>query len=331
MRREIQRPSFIRVAVLAAVPVVAWACNADEPTPAKLAAPAVAAAPSATGQAATATAPAAAAEHPGGIEHLRRWSDRIIQGGQPGGDAGFREVAALGATTVISVDGAVPDVEGAAKFGLKYVHVPIGYDGIGPDEQLRIIKAVTESKGPVFIHCHHGLHRGPAAAAIARIAIDGVSEPDAYQGLKDSGCSPSYDGLYETVKTFVIPSPEQLAALPPLPSAVKPQGMQDAMVHVDERWDYFKALKAAKWSAPADAPDKTPAHELTILRELFKELDRLDESKAKGDAFLKHSAAIQVNLDALQTALAADDAAASAKAFELVAADCKSCHADFRD
>lgn len=55
---------------------------------------------------------------------------RIFSGSSPENEAGFVELAKLGVKTVISVDGAKPDVEMARKHGLKYVHLPIGYDGI---------------------------------------------------------------------------------------------------------------------------------------------------------------------------------------------------------
>jgi hypothetical protein len=103
------------------------------------------------------------------------------------------------------------------------------------------------------------------------------------------------------------------------------------MVHVDERWDYFKAVKAGGWKAPAETPDKTPAHEMTILRELFKEFDRLEESRAKGDDFLAKSATIQADLAALDTALQTGDNDAAVKAFDAATASCKACHKDYRD
>src|SRR3712207_7739670 len=59
-------------------------------------------------------------------------------------------------STVISVDGARPDVELARKYGLRYVHLPIGYDDVTENEGRAIAKAITELPGPFYIHCHHG-------------------------------------------------------------------------------------------------------------------------------------------------------------------------------
>ena len=48
-----------------------------------------------------------------------------------------------------------------------WIHIPIGYDGIPLESEAAIVRAMKETEGPVYFHCHHGLHRGPAAAAIA--------------------------------------------------------------------------------------------------------------------------------------------------------------------
>lgn len=48
----------------------------------------------------------------------------VISGGLPEGNAAFEELKSLGIKTVISVDGAKPDVARAEKYGLRYVHLP---------------------------------------------------------------------------------------------------------------------------------------------------------------------------------------------------------------
>src|ERR1019366_1028729 len=59
-----------------------------------------------------------------GVPNLIRLSDRIYQGAMPQGDAGFASLEKLGVKTVISVDGARPDLEDAHKHGIRYVHLP---------------------------------------------------------------------------------------------------------------------------------------------------------------------------------------------------------------
>src|SRR5262245_28340423 len=87
-----------------------------------------------------------------GVHNAIRVSERFIGGGVPEGDAGFDSLMRLGIRTVISVDGARPDVERARQFKLRYVHLPIGYDGVSREQALRIARAVRDLPGQVYIH-----------------------------------------------------------------------------------------------------------------------------------------------------------------------------------
>ena len=64
------------------------------------------------------------------LPNAYRLHAKVISGGQPEGDAAFKELRDLGVRTIISVDGATPDVATANKYGLRYVHLPHGYDDI---------------------------------------------------------------------------------------------------------------------------------------------------------------------------------------------------------
>src|SRR5262245_46397548 len=59
-----------------------------------------------------------------------RLHTKVISGGQPDGELAFAKLKELGVKTIISVDGARPEVELAKKYGLRYVHLPHGYDGV---------------------------------------------------------------------------------------------------------------------------------------------------------------------------------------------------------
>jgi len=309
-------------AVVAPAPGRDVVATAEPGTPAGASTPAAAAAATA--------APEKAHDDPPGLHNFKRWSDHISQGAQPDPETGFASLQALGFKTVLTVDGSRPDVETAKHYGLKYVHVPVGYDGITADEQARIIKAVGDSDGPVYVHCHHGLHRGPAAAAIAREGVEGVSNEEANAGLKET-CSPDYTGLYRDVLAFQAPSAATLAALPELPEAIRPAGLRAAMVAVDMHWDLMKACKEAGWDVPADHPDVVPMHEATILKEALREVGRLDEGKAKGDDFLAQLARAETAATKLETVLRGTDTAAATAAFAEVKASCAACHSTYRD
>src|SRR5262249_8715591 len=132
-----------------------------------------------------------------GLHNVYRLSDSIYSGSSPEGDVGFASLRKLGIKTVISVDGARPDIERARKCELRYVHIPVGYNGIPRPTSLQIAKAVREAEGPFYIHCHHGKHRGPTAAAVALLcADDKCGIEDALAVLKSADTDPRYKGLF---------------------------------------------------------------------------------------------------------------------------------------
>jgi protein tyrosine phosphatase (PTP) superfamily phosphohydrolase (DUF442 family) len=269
---------------------------------------------------------------PQGLPRHRRWSEKIGQGAQPEGDIGFENLRALGYTTILSVDGSMPEVDRAAKFGLTYKHVPIGYDGVTVEEEIEIIKAVKEAPGPVYVHCHHGKHRGPAAAMIAREGLEGLSCEEAVQCLEISETSHDYAGLYRDVGAFKKPTDAQVAAAPEPTSCVRPAGVRATMVEIDQRFDLLKQAMDAGWKTPPKHPDVTPAHEARILWEYYREMIRTDpEAKAKGEDFLKHATEAEEHAGSLEEALAAGNNAAATESYRKLKKNCDSCHSLFRN
>src|SRR5262245_6224214 len=53
-----------------------------------------------------------------GLHNVYRLGDRLYSGSSPEGDAGFASLRKLGVKTVLSVDGARPDLERARRYGL---------------------------------------------------------------------------------------------------------------------------------------------------------------------------------------------------------------------
>jgi protein tyrosine phosphatase (PTP) superfamily phosphohydrolase (DUF442 family) len=107
------------------------------------------------------------------LAHLLDLGSDLYSGSMPPNADAFAELAAMGVKTVVNVDSASPAVELAEAAGLTYVHIPIGYDGIPEEAALALERVIRDSAKPIYFHCHHGKHRGPAAAAIAlRAASD---------------------------------------------------------------------------------------------------------------------------------------------------------------
>jgi protein tyrosine phosphatase (PTP) superfamily phosphohydrolase (DUF442 family) len=289
------------------------------------------------GGASAAHEPAAAATYddhgdPKGLHNFHKLTDKVTSGAQPEGEEAFRNLKALGFTTIVSVDGARPELELAEKYGLRYVHVPMQYSGVKPEEQLEMAKAVEIASGPVYIHCHHGKHRSPAAAAAVCIDLGLVTTEQGTAFLKTAGTDPKYQGLYRDVAAAKpLPADVLAKASTNFRAYVKPGDLAAAMVDVDLRWEHLKASKAAQWGVPADSPDVDPPHEARMLWEHYRELARMDESKAHGERFLSLLAEGEAAAVDLENALRAKDPAAAATAFDRSNKACSSCHKAFRD
>jgi protein tyrosine phosphatase (PTP) superfamily phosphohydrolase (DUF442 family) len=207
-------------------------------------------------------------------------TNSIYSGGGPETEEAFEALAKLGIKTIITVDGAKPNLELARRFGFRYIHLPHGYDGIPKETAVKLVKAARTAEGPIFVHCHHGKHRGPAAVGVICQGIANWSPTQAESWMKQAGTASDYDGLYRSVREFRPPSAEELAKVPgEFPESAVVSAMVDTMVEIDHRWDQMKAL-----SAHLDDPDKA-ASEAVLLWEQIREAQRLPESAKLGNSF----------------------------------------------
>lgn len=265
------------------------------------------------------------------VPSFRRWSERLAQGGQPQGEEGYAALVAEGVSLVLSVDGQPPDGALAKRHGLRVAHVPIGYDGIQSAEALSILRACQDApEGTVYVHCHHGKHRGPAAAALVRIGLEGVSPRVAEEGLRESGCSPRYLGLYAAVRSFKVPDPATLAACDPPPEAVRPKGTRAAMLELNLLWEGLEAARKAGWRQPPSHPDVDPAHQATLVWESLRELHRAAVGVSP-QAFEAEALEAELSAKGLREALEAGERVLASERAKVLAARCDSCHAEFRN
>jgi protein tyrosine phosphatase (PTP) superfamily phosphohydrolase (DUF442 family) len=268
------------------------------------------------------------------LPNAYRVTDKVISGGQPDGEEAFAELQRLGVKTVITVDGATPDVEAARRHGLRYVHLPHGYDGI-PDERIEdLAKAVSDLPGPIYIHCHHGKHRSPAAAAAACVATGDLSSAEALDLLRAAGTSPAYRGLYQSVaEAKPIPTELLVAHEVEFRESVELPPMADAMVAIERLHDHLQRVGENNWQTMGDHPDIDPPHEALLLREAFTELLRTDEAKRQPHGFVETLKRTEKDAQQLEDSLRAGkhsqkEATAS---FDRISNDCKDCHQKYRD
>jgi protein tyrosine phosphatase (PTP) superfamily phosphohydrolase (DUF442 family) len=274
-----------------------------------------------------------------GIHNLFAVGTNVFSGSAPEGEEAFAALEKLGVKTIITVDGAKPDVETARKHGIRYVHLPHGYDGISTNLQLRLVKAAETLPGPIYVHCHHGKHRGPTAAAIICMASNGWNSTQAEAWLVAAGTATNYTGLYEVVREFHKPTMEQLRAVPAeFPETAKVSGLVDAMVDIDERWDHLKAVRAAGYQAPKEHPDIQPANEIVILWEHYREAQRLPDAAHHGTDFIDRLKVAETEAKEAERLLRLFAAgpkpelrAQLDKTFDAMSKTCAACHKAHRD
>ncbi len=288
--------------------------------------------------AARSTPQAARVEAPG-LHNVYRLTGRLCSGSSPEGDAGFASLRDLGIKTVLSVDGARPDVDRARKYGLRYVHIPIGYDGVAGGQALRIARAVRDLPGPIYLHCHHGKHRGPTAAAVAMLCLDAKCGVEAAVAvMKMAGTDPRYAGLYATPGKLRRPTKEELDRVPAeFSEAANVAALAQLMVEVDTRWDRLKEVRAAHWKAPKYHPDLDPSHEALQLAEQYREAARLQEVKGRPEEFRQWLADAEAGAKELEQVLRRGkgnggvDGPAAEKLFRRAGMACARCHTKYRD
>lgn len=270
--------------------------------------------------------------HLPGLHNVVTYAPDVIGGGVPEGEEGLRTLAAMGVKTIVSVDGATPDVATAAKHGLRYVHLPISYDTVTPARQQELAQAIESLPGPIYLHCHHGKHRSAAALGTATVLAGKLTPEQACERMAVSGTSPSYEGLWKAVREAQPLPADRLHADPAsFPSISKVTGMVATMAEIDLVFDLLKQAKEAGWKAPDDHPDLVAPKETARLARLFANLQQDADSvqlPADYQAKLQHSIDLSAQFD---QAVRSGDHGKADELYTAVQKGCKDCHKDYRD
>lgn len=263
-----------------------------------------------------------------GLHNVNRATETMIVGSEPEGEVAFQKLKELGVKTIVSVDGAKPNVELARKYGLRYVHIPIGYDGIEKESALAMTRVARESQGLTYVHCHHGKHRGPAAAAIICLAAGTISKPEAVDLMKRAGTGKDYVGLWRDVEAFQPPSKDE--KLPELKESAEVESLAAAMAKLDRHFEQVKLLAKSDWKAPKEHPDLDAAAEAILVEEGLKE--SLRQSKAGADAKMVELLSQSVTTAGqLREALQKKDGPLASRHLEVLTQSCTRCHTEFRN
>ena len=101
------------------------------------------------------------------------------------------------------------------------------------------------------------------------------------------------------------------------------------MVSIDETFDRLKSLRTSPVST---GPDNHLLNEATLLREHFREAQRLPDSKKRGAQFMKELTTAETAATAFETALtSSSEPTVVERAFKSLANSCVACHKIHRD
>ncbi len=275
-------------------------------------------------------------QHPAphaGLENVIAVAPRIISGSAPENEHGFAELHRRGIRTILSVDGATPDVVTARQYGMRYVHLPVGYHGIDRHRQLELARVVRDLPGPLYVHCHHGRHRGPTAAVVAAVALNHITPDEGITVMRHAGTDHGYAGLYACVRETTPATADELARLPgvfpeisPVPDFVK------GMAQAQEAYDHLVEIRDAGWCVPAHHPDLVPLNEAGLLENTLRMLLENRGAHDHDPAFAALLAEAGERARSLEEALARrDDRMRLTERLESVGVSCRNCHVTHRN
>ncbi len=269
-----------------------------------------------------------------GLENVVAYGPGLFSGAAPAGEAAFDSLVALGVRTIISVDGAEPDVEAARRRGLRYVHLPIGYNGFDENRKRELARATRDLPRPIYMHCHHGRHRSAGAAATVAVCLGWMSPAQGVARMTVSGAAARYRGLFACVQNAApLPADVLDSAPADFPERVRPAGLVRAMNEIELAADRLKHAQRDGWSDSAASPQTGAAADAGLLADALRLLLDDERVAAKSAEFRDALRVSADNAQRFEDLLVAErrDTAAVEAAYQRVMRDCADCHGRFRD
>ncbi len=266
------------------------------------------------------------------LHNLHQLTPGLWSAGEPVGEPAYDELAALGIRTVISVDGVAPNKELAARHGITIVHLPIGYEGISEQRSRELAHAIATMPRPIFVNCHHGKHRGPAALCVGAIGSGDITSEQAAEFMKIAGTSPKYTGLWKAAANATVLSEADLHDDSiVLVEEAEIEDFVEAMAEVDRLYEFLQLCADNNFNAPADHPDLAP---ISLAGQIHNLLRGMEDDQAVADAGPDFFDMLIVSRDPasqLETQLEQNDIQGSFATLKLLTDSCSDCHTKYRN
>lgn len=266
------------------------------------------------------------------IHNLHRLSDDLYSGAEPVGEIAYEELATLGIKTVISVDGIAPSKALAEVHGIRVVHLPIGYNGIDDSRSLELAHAIATMPKPIFVNCHHGKHRGPAALCVGAIGAGKITHEQAVAYMQLAKTSTKYHGLWNAAKHAQVQSDDALFDDSIALVEQAPVGdFVDAMSEIDRLNESLWICADNNFSAPDNHPDLAPISLAGQIHNLLRSLENDPHVVKEGEVFrvlLNDSTAIASQVE---TQIGSGDLDGALISLNSLTDSCVECHERYRD
>lgn len=263
-----------------------------------------------------------------------RVADDLFCGPQPRTAQDFAALKAQGIQTVIGLDGVVPNAQLARQAGLKYVHLPVGFNQA--EQQVPALLATLKSaKGPCYLHCRYGRPRTPAMVAMVAQVRYGWNQAQASEWAKQAGVGESYQGLAASLASFRPPAADAVrqAKVPSGPAKTTP--LVHTMAALLDDWEPIRKAAAAEFKDYSpEQLNRLAVHAVGVekhLRGLTGDAIVSDWGQDFADEMAEAAAAAQALAAACRAAAASGNVEPLPQAMKAAGSRCGACHTTYRN
>jgi len=264
------------------------------------------------------------------LHNLHALTPELYSAAEPVGDPAYAELAALGIKTVISVDGVAPNKQLAQRYGISVVHIPTTYDGISDKQSRQLAHAMATMPRPIFVNCHHGKHRGPAAICVGAIGSGDITNAQAIDFMKTAKTSPKYTGLWKAAEAArPLSNAELHDDSIQLVEAAVIEDFVEGMAELSRLSDLINECADYGFRAPENHPDLAPISLAGQIHNLFREMEDDQITIDNGPNFYKLLTHSRDLASQLETQIEHDDIDGAYNSLQLLMEACSDCHNEY--